>query len=119
MSHHLDDMLSTDAARLQGAVGGGYVAERTDGVDHSDLPLLLLANSGIVGENRQVSLAASRRLVAHLLQSLRADHAEPCRPPRRWYWISSTPATDRLAHRAPDDGPMETTRAHSGGASGT
>ncbi|MFD3482807.1 TetR/AcrR family transcriptional regulator [Streptomyces sp. NPDC058665] len=49
--------------------------------DHSDLPLLLLANSGIVGENRQVSLAASRRLVAYLLQSLRAEHAEPLPPP--------------------------------------
>ncbi|GIH22681.1 TetR family transcriptional regulator [Acrocarpospora phusangensis] len=47
----------------------------------SDLVLLLLANSGIVGESKQVSLAASRRLVAYFLQSFQAGHTEPLPPP--------------------------------------
>ncbi|MEU3186319.1 helix-turn-helix domain-containing protein [Streptomyces sp. NPDC006923] len=45
--------------------------------DRSDITLLLLANGGLEGESPEVSLAASRRLVAYLLQSFRADHAEP------------------------------------------
>ncbi|MFC8827970.1 TetR/AcrR family transcriptional regulator [Streptomyces sp. NPDC057137] len=49
--------------------------------DSSDITLLLLANSGVVGESRQVSLAASRRLVAYLLQSFRTDHTAPLPPP--------------------------------------
>jgi AcrR family transcriptional regulator len=49
--------------------------------DISDITLLLLANGGIVGESQQVSMAASRRLVAYLLQSFRADRTEPLPPP--------------------------------------
>ncbi|WP_330177063.1 TetR/AcrR family transcriptional regulator [Streptomyces sp. NBC_01498] len=49
--------------------------------DLSDLTLLFLANGGIAGESTEVSLAASRRLVAYLLHSFRADHARPLPPP--------------------------------------
>lgn len=49
--------------------------------DPADITLLLLANSGVVGESRQLSLAASRRLVAYLLQSFRPDHTQPLPPP--------------------------------------
>lgn len=49
--------------------------------DTSDITLLLLANGGFDGEPRQVSLAASRRLVAYLLHSFRADHTRPLPPP--------------------------------------
>ncbi|MGW1017060.1 TetR/AcrR family transcriptional regulator [Streptomyces niveus] len=49
--------------------------------DPSDITLLLLANSGVVGESRQVSLAASRRLVAYLLQSFRPEHTQRLPPP--------------------------------------
>lgn len=41
--------------------------------DPTDITLVLLANSGVVGESRDGSPAASRRLVAYLLQSFRAD----------------------------------------------
>ncbi|WP_438494300.1 TetR/AcrR family transcriptional regulator [Streptomyces asiaticus] len=47
----------------------------------ADVTLLLLANSGVVGESQQVSLAASRRLAAYLLQSFRSGHTEPLPPP--------------------------------------
>ncbi|GAA1010731.1 TetR/AcrR family transcriptional regulator [Acrocarpospora pleiomorpha] len=52
-----------------------------DDFDHTDVILLFLANSGIVGESQQVSLAASRRLVTYLLQSFQAGHTEPLPPP--------------------------------------
>ncbi|MEO3861743.1 TetR/AcrR family transcriptional regulator [Acrocarpospora sp. B8E8] len=52
-----------------------------DDFDHTDIILLFLANSGIVGEPQQVSLAASRRLVTYLLQSFQAGHTEPLPPP--------------------------------------
>jgi AcrR family transcriptional regulator len=45
-----------------------------------DLTLLIMANSGIVAESAEATAAASRRLVAYLLQSLRADRAEPLPP---------------------------------------
>jgi AcrR family transcriptional regulator len=54
--------------------------------DISDITLLLLANGGIVGESPQVSMAASRRLVAYFLQSFRADRAEPLPPPAPLAW---------------------------------
>ncbi|NJP75256.1 TetR/AcrR family transcriptional regulator [Streptomyces sp. C1-2] len=47
----------------------------------ADLTLLVLANSGVVGESQQVSLAASRRLTAYLLQSFRTAPTEPLPPP--------------------------------------
>jgi AcrR family transcriptional regulator len=66
------------ARLVQRAKDGGHLR---DDFDPADIALLLLANSGIVGESQQVSLAASRRLVAYLLQSFRADHTEPLPPP--------------------------------------
>ncbi|MEV7402288.1 TetR/AcrR family transcriptional regulator [Streptomyces sp. NPDC091267] len=49
--------------------------------DPSDITLLLLANSGVADGSAEVSAAASRRLVGYLLQSFRADRAEPLPPP--------------------------------------
>lgn len=53
----------------------------------SDLPLLLLANNGVLAEqpSRQAAAATSRRLVAYLLQSFRAPGgagADGCGPER-------------------------------------
>ena len=47
----------------------------------ADLTMLLLANAGIAAEASQAAPAASRRLVAYLLQAFRADHADPLPPP--------------------------------------
>jgi AcrR family transcriptional regulator len=52
-----------------------------DDFDHTDITLLLLANSGVVGQSQHVSLAASRRLVTYLLQAFQAGHTEPLPPP--------------------------------------
>ncbi|MCG5213488.1 TetR/AcrR family transcriptional regulator [Streptosporangium sp. KLBMP 9127] len=52
-----------------------------DDFDPTDITLVLLANSGTVGESQHVSLAASRRLVSYLLQSFQAGHADPLAPP--------------------------------------
>ncbi|TXL89204.1 TetR/AcrR family transcriptional regulator [Streptomyces sp. IB2014 016-6] len=49
--------------------------------DPSDIILLLLANVGLAGQSPQVSPAASRRLVAYLLQSFRAGRTDPLPPP--------------------------------------
>lgn len=46
-----------------------------------DLILLLMANRGIVTSSANSAVAASRRLVALLLHSLRADNAESLPPP--------------------------------------
>lgn len=51
-----------------------------DDFDYTDITLLLLANSGITGQSPQVSLTASRRLVAYWLQAFRAG-AEARLPP--------------------------------------
>ncbi|MFG1869616.1 TetR/AcrR family transcriptional regulator [Micromonospora arborensis] len=72
---HAEDSL---ARLVQRAKDGGQMR---DDFDPADVTLLLLANSGIVGDSHQVSLAASRRLVAYLLQSFRAGHTEPLPPP--------------------------------------
>lgn len=45
-----------------------------------DLTLLLMANDGITAESTDAAVAASRRLVAYLLQAFRAEHADPSRP---------------------------------------
>ncbi|WNV86404.1 helix-turn-helix domain-containing protein [Umezawaea sp. Da 62-37] len=42
-----------------------------------DLALLLMANSGIVARSPEAAVAASRRLVAFLLHSFRADLVDP------------------------------------------
>lgn len=49
--------------------------------DHSDIALLFLANDGVAGEDPDVSLAASKRLVGYLLQSFHAGHTAPLPPP--------------------------------------
>jgi AcrR family transcriptional regulator len=45
-----------------------------------DLALVLMANGGIRAETEEAALAASRRLVAYLLQSFRAEQAESLPP---------------------------------------
>ncbi|MEU0934235.1 TetR/AcrR family transcriptional regulator [Embleya sp. NPDC005971] len=49
--------------------------------DPSDVTLLLLANSGVVQQSPEVSLAASRRLLAYFLRSCRATDGAPPLPP--------------------------------------
>ncbi|MGW4410543.1 hypothetical protein ACWEJ6_41355, partial [Nonomuraea sp. NPDC004702] len=70
----------------------------------ADLALLLRANCGIVagageGEGEGVA-AASRRLVAYLLQSFRADHAEPLPPPPPLTLSHMAPTPSSTAHSA-------------------
>ncbi|MFD0477054.1 hypothetical protein ACFQ0B_59210 [Nonomuraea thailandensis] len=48
--------------------------------DLADLTLLLKANCGAATGTAEVAGAASRRLVAYLLQSFRAEHTEPLPP---------------------------------------
>ncbi|PRY35736.1 TetR/AcrR family transcriptional regulator [Umezawaea tangerina] len=45
--------------------------------DRNDLALLLMANGGITAESPEAAVAASRRLVAFLLHSFRADLVDP------------------------------------------
>lgn len=49
--------------------------------DPSDVTLLLLANNGVLQESPEVSMAASRRLLAHFLQSCRTTDGAPLPPP--------------------------------------
>jgi hypothetical protein len=49
--------------------------------DPADLALLLQANAGISADSSTAALAASRRLVAYLLQAFHADQAGPLPPP--------------------------------------
>ncbi|MFF8955673.1 hypothetical protein [Streptomyces sp. NPDC014894] len=46
-------------------------------VDPSDVTLLLLADNGVVRESPAASMAASRRLLAHFLQSCRPADGTP------------------------------------------
>ncbi|GAA0395052.1 TetR family transcriptional regulator [Acrocarpospora corrugata] len=46
-----------------------------------DLALLLMANDGVLTESGETAQAASRRLVAYLLDAFRADRAEPLPAP--------------------------------------
>ncbi|WP_229370765.1 TetR/AcrR family transcriptional regulator [Umezawaea beigongshangensis] len=48
--------------------------------DPSDLVLLVLANNGLLASTGTAAAVASRRLVAYLLQSFRADHTGPPAP---------------------------------------
>jgi AcrR family transcriptional regulator len=59
-------------AQRSGQLRGDF---RTD-----DLGLLMLANSGVTARTAEAAPAASRRLVAYLLDSFRADRSEPVRP---------------------------------------
>ncbi|WP_043620118.1 TetR/AcrR family transcriptional regulator [Nonomuraea candida] len=49
--------------------------------DLADLTLLLKANCGVATGSGEAAAAGSRRLVAYLLQSFGAEHAEPLPPP--------------------------------------
>ena len=82
------DAIDYDRERTRAEKGLAQLVQRAkdagqlrDDFDPTDITLLLLANSGIVGESQQVSLAASRRLVTYLLQSFHAGHTEPLPPP--------------------------------------
>ncbi|MGH8880862.1 MAG: TetR family transcriptional regulator, partial [Stackebrandtia sp.] len=47
----------------------------------TDLTLVLMANNGINHDSRAAARAASRRLVAYLLQAFTAETARPLPPP--------------------------------------
>lgn len=46
----------------------------------ADLTLVLMANGGIVADSAEIREAASRRLVAYLIEGFRADRGEPAAP---------------------------------------
>jgi AcrR family transcriptional regulator len=50
-------------------------------VTPEDLPLLLMANAGVVEATGEAAPVASRRFVALMLEALRADGASPIAPP--------------------------------------
>lgn len=62
-----------DRAKQSGQLRADFALE--------DITLVLMANSGIVADTPEASLAASRRLVAYLLSAFRADNALPLPPP--------------------------------------
>lgn len=66
------------AQLVQRAKDGGQL--RHD-FDQTDITLLLLANNGVGGESQEDSVAASRRLIAYLLQSFRASRTDVLPPP--------------------------------------
>ncbi|GAB1511836.1 TetR/AcrR family transcriptional regulator [Actinophytocola sp. KF-1] len=49
--------------------------------DRTDLALVLHANAGVTGDSPAAAMAASRRLVAYLLQAFRAGGGTPLPPP--------------------------------------
>lgn len=49
--------------------------------DRADLALIMHANAGLAGAATADAMAASRRLIAYLLQAFRADGAEALPPP--------------------------------------
>ncbi|WP_253767794.1 TetR/AcrR family transcriptional regulator [Goodfellowiella coeruleoviolacea] len=76
-----------DHQRAHAELGFVKLAQRAKDAGHlradfaqDDLVLLLMANAGIVTQSPEAALAASRRLVAYLLQSFRADHTGPPPP---------------------------------------
>jgi AcrR family transcriptional regulator len=71
-------VMATIAALVERAQRSGQL--RADFVP-DDLMLVLMANNGIVADTPEAALAASRRLVAYLLDSFRAEHARPLPPP--------------------------------------
>jgi AcrR family transcriptional regulator len=62
-----------ERAKQSGQLRADFVAD--------DLTLVLMANNGIVADTPEAALAASKRLVAYLLDSFRAEHARPLPPP--------------------------------------
>jgi AcrR family transcriptional regulator len=80
------DAIDFDKARNRAEEGFAEVVRRAQEAgqlradfDTSDLALLLQANAGITAGSTEVALAASRRLIAYLLQAFRA--AGPLPPP--------------------------------------
>lgn len=77
---------AVDVARVRDQAVAGFTelvrrAQRTGQLRADfapgDLPLLLMANAGIVAESPEATAAASRRLVGFLLDSFRADRSVP------------------------------------------
>lgn len=82
------DAIDFDQARTRAEEGFAEVVRRAQesgelraDFDSSDLALILHANAGITADEPEVALAASRRLVAYLLQAFRAGRAAPLPPP--------------------------------------
>lgn len=79
----------------------------------TDLALVLMANDGVTADSPAATRTASRRLVAYLLNSFRAEHAgvplPPCGTHERPAGVSVVRASGRRCPRAPAPGPPRTT----------
>jgi AcrR family transcriptional regulator len=62
----------TERAKESGRLRADFAPE--------DLILVFMANAGITADASEVAQAASRRLTAYLVNSFRADHADPAEP---------------------------------------
>ncbi|MFI7053287.1 TetR/AcrR family transcriptional regulator [Streptosporangium canum] len=81
------DAIDYERTRVQAEQGFAEVIRRAKAAgrlradfDLADLTLLLKANCGVATGTSEAAAAGSRRLVAYLLQSFRAEHAEPLPP---------------------------------------
>ncbi|MEU6789721.1 helix-turn-helix domain-containing protein [Nonomuraea angiospora] len=81
------DAIDYERTRMRAEQGLAEVVRRAKAAgrlradfDVADLTLLLKANCGVATGTNEVAAAGSRRLVAYLLQSFRAEHAEPLPP---------------------------------------
>lgn len=81
------DATDFERERLRAERGFAALAQRAKDAgklradfDRTDLSLVLMANSGITAASTETALAASRRLVALLLRSLRTGHPDPAEP---------------------------------------
>ncbi|WP_431930215.1 TetR/AcrR family transcriptional regulator [Nonomuraea jabiensis] len=81
------DAIDYEHARVRAEQGFAEVVRRAKAAgrlradfEPADLTLLLKANCGAATGMSEVAAAGSRRLVAYLLQSFRAQHAEPLPP---------------------------------------
>ena len=61
-----------DRAKATGRLRGDFV--------HQDVPLILMANAGVVAATRDAAPQAWRRLVGYLMQSFAAEAAQPAPP---------------------------------------
>ncbi|MGW9453325.1 TetR/AcrR family transcriptional regulator [Streptomyces sp. NPDC055632] len=85
---HFPDTLDYEHRRARAEDGLSKLVQRAKNTgqlradfDPSDITLLLLANGSLAGQPQETALAASRRLLAYFLQSMRShDHAEPLPP---------------------------------------
>jgi AcrR family transcriptional regulator len=81
------DATAFEEARVRAEEGFAVLTQRAKDAgrlradfDRTDLSLVLMANSGITADSLDAALAASRRLVAFLLHSFRADLPTPAAP---------------------------------------